>query len=189
MQDRPLSDINTADPASTAQVFTWERENSNYIGLSARTSDYAEIDNLAIRKLPLAPALATEYALDTGLTSAASALTADPDNDGDNNLQEWLQGSSPIDSNDGRQLLWITPSSTGEFRFNYYRLTDAPQAGIVYTFRCSTNLLDWVEFSPEELGREPDLSGYEWVQNRVPNALGAGKQTLFVSLKASGSTP
>ena len=37
-----------------------DRNNNNYIGLSTRASNYAQMDNLAIRKLPPTNGLATD---------------------------------------------------------------------------------------------------------------------------------
>ncbi len=187
--NRNLLDINTADANSSSRTFTWENADANYIGLSARANGYAEVDNLAIRKLPLAAGLAAEYALNAGLTVPDSALTADPDGDGDNNLQEWLKGGKPALPDRGRQLLAVAPSPTGEFRFRYYSLQNAAPAGVAYTFRCSTNLKDWTPFTPEELARQVDQPGYELVQGRVPAVLGAGQRALFVLLETSGPTP
>ena len=148
--------------------------------MSARTTTYAEIDNLAIRKLPLAPALASEYALTAGLTVPESELNADPDGDGDNNFEEWLKGGNPTTNDNSRQLFAITSLVGGEFRFNYFRLTEAVPAGVVYAFQYSTNLTDWTAFTPEEISSTAQGIGYQHVESRVPVSLTVGQPVLFV---------
>ncbi len=181
-----LLDINSGNANSTSRSFTWDNNNANYLGLSARATGYAEIDNLAIRKLPLAPALASEYALGAALTVPDSGLEADPDGDGDNNFVEWLKGGNPAGSDHSRQLLAVSPSATGEFRFSYYRLVAAGSVGINYVFQYSTNLANWVSFTPEQLSVTADEPGYERVECRIPAAIAAGKPNLFVLLEAHG---
>jgi arylsulfatase A-like enzyme len=182
-------DINSGSTSSLSRTFTWDNNNANYIGLSARATSYAEIDNLAIRKLPLAPALASEYALSAGLTVPDSDLAADPDGDGSNNFEEWLKGGNPAAKDSSRQLLAVSPAAGGEFRFNYYRLTQAGPAGVSYAFRYSTNLTSWTAFTPEELSSQADGPGYERVTCRVPVGLTTGQRGLFVLLEARGPAP
>jgi hypothetical protein len=185
--DGRLLDINTANASSTTRSFTWGGNNANYIGLSARTTKYGEIDNLAIRKLPLGPALASEYILSAGLTEADSGLHADPDQDGDSNLEEWLKGGKPQAHDSSRQLLAVTPGAQEEFTFSYYRLREAGQMGIAYDFQTSTNLSQWTSFSPEVVSTMPDVAGYERVMCRVPAIQGTGRAVLFILLQTRGS--
>ena len=147
---------------------------------------YAEVDNLAIRKLPLAPGLASEYALSAGLTVPDSAIGADPDGDGDNNFEEWLKGGNPAADDRSRRLLAVSPSAAGEFRFGYYRMVEAGAAGVVYDFQYSTSLTNWTAFIAEELSSQPDAPGYERVECRVPVVPTAGQPVLFVLLEARG---
>ena len=74
-----LVNINPAGTNTTGLTFYWNANNSNYIGLSARASNFTQMDNLAIRKLPLANGLVTDYAMSYGLTGTNTALNADPD--------------------------------------------------------------------------------------------------------------
>lgn len=182
-----LLDINNGSPSSHNRSFNWENANSNYIGLSARTTDYAEIDNLAVRRLPLASALASEFVLNAGLTVPESDINADPDGDGDTNFEEWLKGGNPVGSDAARQLLAVTPSNSGEFRFSYYRSQDAVAAGVVYTFWQSTSLWNWSAFTPEEISSVAQGAGYDKVECRVPTSLTNGKPMLFIFLEAKVS--
>ncbi len=176
-------DLNGNSPGKSL-AFTWENNNANYLGLSARASGFTRADNLAIRTLPLTDALVSEFALRAGLTATNTAPTANPDGDRDNNLVEWLKGGNPDAADDERRLFRVAPSSAGDFRFGYIRLTDAIKAGITYTFHYSTNLTDWTPFTPEELLVQPDAPGYETVENRVPAAIAAGKDVIFILMRA-----
>lgn len=181
-----LLDIHPADQGLTSQSFSWDNNNANYIGISARATIYSEIDNLAIRKLPLAPALASEYALEAGLTVPDSGTGADPDADGDSNMEEWLKGGQPGLADASRQLLAVTSVSAGELRFSYYRLAAAVQAGVRYRFQASTNLVDWTVFTPEQITVQPEPTGYERVECRVPGSLAEGRNALFILLETHG---
>jgi hypothetical protein len=178
------------DPATAgaSRTFTWQHTDANYVGLSARatapTASFVKLDNLAIRKLPLALALASEYAITAGLNAPTNAPGADPDGDADNNFVEWLKGGNPGVADPERHLFWAKASSAGELRFNYYRLTDAALAGVNYAFRYSTNLVNWTAFVPEESAAQADQTGYELVEGRVPTIIAAGKPSLFVLMES-----
>jgi hypothetical protein len=126
--------------------------------------------------------------MNAGLNSPTNTATADPDGDGDSNLVEWLKGGLPNEADATRRLLWVQASPSGEFRFNHYRLENATAAGVVYTFRYSTDLLNWSTFTPEELSSQPDTPGYQLVQSRVPAVI-AGRKTKIFILMSSGSNP
>jgi len=181
------------DSSGFSRTFVWQHDNANYIGLSARATgpaaSFVKVDNLAIRKLPVGYSLALEYAMDAGLSAPSNAVTADPDADGDNNLVEWLKGGRPGVADPERHLFWAKPSSVGDYRFGYYRLADAAQAGVEYSFKCSADLVSWAPFVPEELSQQPDATGYERIEGRVPAAVASGKTNVFVLMEAGASGP
>jgi arylsulfatase A-like enzyme len=182
-------DIDNGSTSSMSRTFTWENNNANYIGLSARATVYSEIDYLSIGKLPLAPTLASELALRTGLTAPESGLDADPDGDGDNNLVEWLKGGNPAVNDDSRQLLAVSSVVDGQFRFTFYQPVEGARSGVNYSFRCSPDLKNWTVFTPEDFSVFADAPGYQRVQCRVPTALTAGQQTVFVLLETGNMVP
>jgi len=159
--------------------------------LSARATgpavSYVKLDNLAIRKLPLGYSLATEYAMNAGLNSPTNAATADPDGDGDSNLIEWLKGGQPGVVDGERKLLWVEATSGGEFRFNHYQLENATAAGVVYTFRYSTDLLSWTAFTPEQISNVSDQPGYRRIQSRVPAGIAAGNTKMFILMSSEAA--
>jgi hypothetical protein len=173
------------DGTNATRTFMWKNSNANYIGLSARATApsacYVKLDNLAIRTYPLAYALASEYAMNAGLNSPTNAPNDDPDGTGDSIIMDWLKGSLP-GANDSRRLLMVGPTAQGEFRFDHFELTAAAQYGVTYLFRYSTNLVDWTTFTPETTSITPDVPGYQLVESRVPVAIGAGQQQIFIRI-------
>ncbi|MCF7816681.1 MAG: arylsulfatase [Kiritimatiellales bacterium] len=150
-------DINTANPNSMTRIFNWQNTAKNYIGLSARATDHAEIDNLSIRTFPLGSSLASGYALAAGLSGSDAANDSDPDGDGRSNYLEWLIGSDPtVADADIRPLTLLSvPVSAGQVRFGMRRLVDAASAGVGYNVYSSTNLVDWVLEAATEVSAVP----------------------------------
>ncbi len=171
---------------NVTRTFTWQHDNANYLGLSARATapavSYVKLDNLAVRTYPLAYALASEYAMEAGLNSPTNAPNADPFGTGDNNLIEWLKGGQFGANDASRQLLMLGPTARGEFRFDHFELTAAAQYGVAYLFICSTNLVNWNAFTPETMSTVPDVPGYALVESRVPPAVAAGQPQLFIRI-------
>jgi hypothetical protein len=58
---------------------------------------------------------------------------------------------------------------------------------VSYTFRYSTNLVNWTAFTPEELSSQTDKPGYQRVQSRVPSSIAAGKPNLFILMSTAAS--
>ncbi len=179
------------DPSRT---FTWQNNNANYIGLSTRVTapavSYVKLDNLAIQPYPLANALSSQYALNSGLNSPDNAPGADPDADGSSNLAEWLDGGQPGVNDTARHLLMLSLNPQGEFRFDHFQLTNAAQYGVTYIYQYSSDLTGWTTFTPETTLTQPDVPGYELVESRVPMALVNGKTSLFIRIveKTDGSS-
>ena len=180
-------DINTADTNSLVRTFKWDRNNSNYLGLSTRASNYVQMDNLAIRKLPLANGLAINYAMQYGLSDTNAAPNADPDGDGVSNFAEWAFGGDPaspdpfIASLKGAAL---TPSQ--DFQFTYQRLVSAANYGLRYRYFTSGDLLTWTETTPVQVNAQSneDKAGYEVVTLELPASAIAGRTNLFLRVLA-----
>ena len=176
------------DPGTTnvTRIFTWQNSNANYIGLSARITaplaGFVKLDNLAIRTWPLAYAMASEYAMNAGLNAPSNSPSADPFNTADNNLIQWLKGGKFGSNDSARQLLMLSPTAQGEFRFDHFELTAAVQYGVSYMFICSTNLANWDLFTPETMSVTPDVPGYQLVESRVPAVIAAGKSAMFIRI-------
>jgi autotransporter-associated beta strand protein len=179
--DGQVVDLDPQSPATT-RTFTWSASNTNFIGLSARATDFVKLDNLAIRAAPVALSLATEYAGNAGIASPLNSPDADPDGDLDNNLVEWLKGGQPEVHDSSRKLLMLAPTVGGEFRFNHYRLTAAAEYGVTYLFKYSTDLVQWSDFTPETQTTQADNPGYELIQSRIPPAIADGHPRMFVQL-------
>jgi arylsulfatase A-like enzyme len=181
---KPL-DLNTADPNSITRGFTWDVNQTNYIGLSARTTGYGAIDNLAIRKLPLAEGFATEHAVTSGLSGDDSAPGADPDNDGRPNFLEWAIGTDPHLADAGIASLTLLEIAPGEhrFRFETRRLSSGTESDVDYVVIVSDDLEDWTEMEavavspPQPIAGSP---GYESVEMELPAVAVEGMQRLFV---------
>jgi autotransporter-associated beta strand protein len=183
-------DINTADPNSMSRTFQWDRNNSNYIGLSARASNYAQMDNLAIRKLPLTADLAINYAIQHGLSGPDTAPGADPDGDGVNNFGEWAFGGDPTAADPFIASLrgtLITP--TRDFQFDYQRLINAAGFGVRYRYFVSEDLNTWIETTPVEVNASTneDSPAYEIVTMQLPASAIAGKNKLFLRVLAESA--
>ena len=179
---RPV-DLDPAGPGITLS-FPWDGADANYIGLSARANARVELDNLAVRTLPPGDALAAGYAMAAGLSGANAAPGADPDHDGDDTATEWLKGGNPNASDAAVKLLWLAPTPSGEFRFNWFRRNDAQPAGVTYSFLHSTDLAHWTAFTPLELSATPSGPDHQLVLAQVPDPDLAGQGRLFVLLRA-----
>lgn len=180
-------DINTADGNSTSRTFQWDRNDSNYIGLSSRASNSTQMDNLAIRKLPVTPGLAIGYALQHGLTGANSAPEADPDGDGVVNFGEWAFGGDPTAANPSIAMLkgvQVTPAQ--DFQFEFQRLSNAASFGLQYRYFISENLGTWTPTTPVIVSVAPseDNPGYEVVAVKLPAATLANTNKLFLRVLA-----
>ena len=182
-----LVDINSPDTNSVSRNFHWNQNNSNYIGLSARASNYAQMDNLAIRKLPLAYDLATDYAMSYGLTGTNAAPNADPDGDGVSNFGEWAFGGNPTMPDSyiaSFQDIRVLPGN--DFRFEFQRYKDFAAVGLNYHFLTSTDLVNWTEVAPNLLSTSfnEDKTEYEVVTYEMPASVTAGQNQLFLRILA-----
>ncbi|HEY2083363.1 MAG TPA: sulfatase-like hydrolase/transferase, partial [Verrucomicrobiae bacterium] len=180
-------DINTADANSLSRTFKWDRNNSNYIGLSARASNDAQMDNLAIRKLPLASGAAINYAMQYGLSGANADANADPDGDGVSNFAEWAFGGDPAAADPFiASLRSATLTSTQDFQFTYQRLINAANYGLRYRYFVSQDLSTWTETTPTQVSAatNEDKAGYEIVTMQLPASLILGQSKLFLRVLA-----
>jgi hypothetical protein len=185
-----LININPSGTNSTGITFYWQANSNNYVGLSARASNYNQMDNLAIRKLPLANSLVTDYAMGFGLTGTNAAPNADPDGDGVSNFGEWAFGGNPnvpdafIAGFSGFQVL---AGNSFQFEFQRYRYYAA--AGLQYHFQYSQDLRNWSEFTPNVISSSvnEDDTYYEVMTMGLPSTITSGQNTLFLRILAQAS--
>jgi arylsulfatase A-like enzyme len=184
--DRKRLDINSAADSDT-QTFTWDEANANYVALSARASNYVQMDNFAIRKLPLANALAIEYALAKGADGADSAPGSNPDGDSISNYAEYALGTDPTKSDDfvSGTVLTFTDLPAQGFRFAHRRLSDFTNEGFNYTYTVSSDLKTWQNVTPTVVGATPLAAspGYETVELRLPDSAILSHDRLFVRIE------
>jgi hypothetical protein len=66
--------------------------------------------------------------------------------------------------------------------FTQRRLANHESSGVGYPLHYSTNLTDWVAFTPIELGTTPlpGNAGYEDATLQVDESITAGRKELFV---------
>ncbi|MBB5351845.1 arylsulfatase A-like enzyme [Haloferula luteola] len=188
-----LVDLNPDDSDSVSRSFQWDFDQTNYLGLSARASGYAAIDNLAVRRLPLAEALSVQHAVSAGWQETDSAPDADPDHDGRPNFLEWAIGSDPAQPDPQITplgLVSIDPG-TSRFRIESRRLHDSQAAGVHYQVLLSTDLVDWTPVdatlvsSPQPV---PDSPGYETVELELPAESVSGQSQLFALISIQPNT-
>jgi hypothetical protein len=182
-----LLNINPAGTNTTGLTFHWNANNSNYIGLSARASNFTQMDNLAVRKLPLANGLVADYAMSYGLTGTNTALNADPDGDGVSNFGEWAFGGDPAATDAyiaGFQGVHVLPGN--DFRFEFQRYINYAAVGLQYHYLISEDLVHWTEITPLFLATSTneDKAGYEVVTLALPPAATTGKNQLFLRILA-----
>lgn len=180
-------DINTADANSMTRTFKWDRDNSNYIGLSARAANYVQMDNLAIRKLPLSNGLPINYAIQYGLSGTNAAPGADPDGDGVSNFGEWAFGGDPAATDPFiASLKGVLMTPAHDFQFDYQRLINAANYGLRYRYFTSPDLKTWTETTPVQVSAatNEDKPGYEIVTMKIPAGAIAGQTNLFLRVLA-----
>jgi hypothetical protein len=180
-------DINAADTNSMTRTFRWDRNDLNYIGLSVRAANYAQMDNIAIRKLPLANGLTTDYAMAYGMSGTNAAPSADPDGDGVSNFGEWAFGGDPAMADPSiASLKAAKVTVTQDFQFTYQRLINAASYGLRYRYFASDDLAAWTEVTPVQVSAQSneDNPGYEVVTLQLPSASIAGKSILFLRVLA-----
>ena len=178
------------DPGSAAMTrsFTWDEADANYLALSARATEFAQMDNFAVRKLPISHALAVERALSSNLQGSDASSLANPDGDRLDNFGEWAFGTAvtkPDDHISATSLVLAHPAND-LFRFAHRRLISAADAGLRFRYRISGNLTDWTDITPVEesataLSQSP---GYEVVTLSLPASSLTDQQSVFVRVMA-----
>jgi hypothetical protein len=182
-----LININPSETNATGITFYWQANTNNYVGISARASNYNQMDNLAIRKLPLANGLVTDYANGFGLLGTNAAPNADADGDGVSNFGEWAFGGNPnvpdsfIAGFSGFQVL-----AGNNFQFEFQRYRYYASAGLEFHFQYSQDLKNWTEFAPNVISASvnEDNTDYEMVTMGLPAGLTNGQKALFLRILA-----
>ncbi len=179
-------------PALSGLSFGWDATGVNYIGLSAVADGYADLDNLAIRKLPVGGGMASLYALDSGLHGDDTDPARDADHDLLDQYAEWIWGGDPnVADYDTSKVVLTEAHSTNGFNFTYRRLKNAANYDVAYNTYVSTDLTSntWTMASVDEVGTTPDIGNpnYETVQARIPAPHIGTNDTLFVLVRAEAS--
>jgi len=179
-------------PALSVLSFGWDALTNNYIGWSVVASGNIELDNLAIRKLPMAGSLASAYALASGLSGDATDPARDVEGDWLDNYAEWIWGGDPnIADYEKSKVVLTEASSTHGFNFTYRRLKDASIYDVAYHTYVSTDLGSkvWNSVMVEETGAATILENpnYETVQARIPASQTGTNEVLFVQVRAEAS--
>ena len=177
----------SSSSANGTLSFTWDEANANYVALSARATNYAILDNFAVRLLPLGDSMAVDYAMAKGLDGANAAPTADPDGDGLDNYGEWAFGSDPTRSDSFLSNTTLTSTSVASqgFRFAHRRLVDYQNLGVIYRYAVSPDLINWHYTTPTTMSTAPLMNspGYEAVELRIPDSETVNQSRLFVRVE------
>ena len=172
------------DAGSLTRTFTWENSDANYLGMSARTTGYADVDNFAVRLLPLSRALACGYATRSGLSGNDAALNADPDGDGNANLVEFAIGSDPAVADSGTRGIASVVLTNNVWELDMRRHIDYASIGLEYLAVYCTNLMSnvWYEVPYDEMSSEdvPGNADYETVRIALPETLVEECTNLFI---------
>lgn len=167
--DGQLLDINTPDSNRMTRSFSWENAGQNYIGLSARSTDCAIVDNLAVRSFPLGNILVRNALLSQGFSPEDAVPEADPDGDGFSNYLEWLTGGDLLVANESiRDLALISiPSGGDPVRIQVHRISETLAGGeMIDSVLVSQDLKTWMPVTASEVSRtpDPDQEGYEYLE-------------------------
>jgi arylsulfatase len=164
-------------------TFNWNEANANYIGISTRATNFGQMDNFAVRKLPLADGLAVDYALRSGLDGDASEPTADNDADDSDNRTEWAFGTDPakFDQQPAGPSMTL---ATGFAQISHTRLKDAEKAGVHFRYDVSEDLVNWSEREPVEVSATdvPGSADYENVILSLPESSPENHDRLFIRM-------
>lgn len=182
-------DINPNAPSDTL-TFTWDESSANYIGLSARASVFALMDNFAVRLLPLADALTVQYGLRAGLDGEDARPDADKDDDRSSNRDEWIFGTNPNQADELLRMPVIAVSGASDgIRLRHRRLSDFLNSGIRFHYAISSDLKDWQPVNPSvvSVNSIPSNPGYEEVELLVPESAPANHERLFIRVHADES--
>jgi arylsulfatase len=166
-------DINTSDSSRLTQSFSWEHSGQNHVGLSARATDRAVVDNLSIRTFPLGRTLAQQSMRRLGLNGDEAALEGDPDDDGYSSYLEWLIGGNPVvvDEDLRDMTLLSVPIQETPLRLQVRRINEELAGGeMIDSVLVSTNLYNWeaVEVSIIDRADDPEQDGYEYLELELP---------------------
>jgi hypothetical protein len=176
-------DLAPTNSALDTFTFNWNEANANYIGISTRATTLGQMDNFAVRKLPLADGLAVDYALRSGLDGDASEPSSDVDSDESDNRTEWAFGTDPskFDQQPAGPAMTLTAGST---QISHTRLKDAEKAGVRFRYDVSEDLMDWTEREPVQVSATavPGSADYESVILSLPETSPENHDRLFIRM-------
>lgn len=180
-------DINTSDSSRLTRSFSWEHNGQNHIGLSARATGRAVLDNFAVRSFPLGRTLAQQSIRSLGLDGNDAALTADPDGDGYSSYQEWLVGGNPVVADEDLRdmTLLSVPIQENPIRIQVRRINEEAAGGeMIDSVLVSTNLYSWEAVDTTEISRmaDPVQEDYEFLEFELSEDV-SENDLLFIALK------
>ncbi len=100
------------------------------------------------------------------LRSENAKPTSDPDNDGKNNLYEFLMRSKPNDPNDRGIPEFTTSLENQSIEITYH--INAGATGVQYQLFYSVDLLNWNELAPELIKRSKSTGAFDTVNVSLP---------------------
>ena len=177
-----IVDMNPSDAESVSQVFNWQNDGENYVGLSCRSSSYADLDHVAVRTFPVYNSMFAQTAFEAGLSGNDAALEADGDGDGVSNFAEWSMGADMAVSNAPAKAIYMVDATGDSFVFGRRQMIGYEAFGINYQTAWSTDLTNWVDFVPVTLGSTSvvENAAFEDVELGVESSIADGKATLFI---------
>ncbi|MEM7014774.1 MAG: Ig-like domain-containing protein, partial [Verrucomicrobiota bacterium] len=138
-----------------------------------------------------------EFMSSYGAQGEDAFLSADPDQDGEDNFFEWVQGSIPTDGNSGPMVLGrILPHAEVQyFSVFYLRLVGGEETSgkyragrVLYEIKAAHDIQNW-EYIPvhvpvtDESMLPPRPTGYEWGQARLPYDVGMDPSRGFMKVE------
>lgn len=160
--------------------FTWRQAGASRAGISARTSDHVDLDNLVLSPLPMADAFVGSYTTSFGLADAQSGPEQDPDGDGVTNEEEWMLGSNPALADDPlTNALEVRHDDPARIALLHRRVMGHEEAGASYRILCSPDLSAWTELTPEQKEVIATSGNYDEVSLTLPEPLRSEKRLFF----------
>ncbi len=181
-----LSVLFNAAPIYTGS-FTWRQAGASYLGLSAKTGNYVEIDNLVLGPLPLRDLLVGRYGLAYGLTNPLFGPADSPAGDGVSTATKWMYGLNPtvnLAAQPPANVLTIRQDAPNGISLLHQRARAYAQAGVHYRLRYSSDvtlpMADWAVLTEDQASAVVASSTYEQVRVTLPAEMQTAPQFYFV---------
>lgn len=161
--------------------FPFRQGGASFVGLSANSGNFAEIDNLVLSPLPLRDSFVGSYAQSFGLGDSQSGPDEDPDGDGLTNIEEWMTGGNPaVADTPLRGAVELRKDNTLGMQVLHRRAKGFEAAGVSYGIRCSSNLTTWFDLTPAQISVVSEAGQYEKIAITLPEELRTAPKLFFV---------